>query len=145
MHRPHTVHKFTKTKTQMSISIYELFDDYKHPSPYVAFFNRVAAKQTVSSDADDTLFLVCIAISLLYGNPATMNYIELLDYVSRVMKPEDQWFYKRSPEFTRHKNTKVVTATSSYLNKNTIYVKDNFINMHEGISFIHLMLSEKIF
>ena len=63
------------------------------------------------------------------------------------MKPEDQWSYKRSPEywpvFTKHKNTTVATATSSYQNKNTIYVKDNFINTHEGISFIHLMLSEK--
>ena len=73
--------------------------------------------------------------------------MELLEYVSRVMKPEDQWSYKRSPEywpgFTKHKNTKVATATSSYLNKNTIYVKDNVINMHLGISFIHIMLSEK--
>ena len=48
----------------MSISIYEIFDDFKRPSPYVASSDRVAAKQTVSSDADDTLFLVCIAISL---------------------------------------------------------------------------------
>ena len=53
----------------MSISINEIFDDYKHQSPYVVSLdkaNRVAAKQTISSEAHtnmtDTLFLVCICL-----------------------------------------------------------------------------------
>ena len=70
----------------MSISIYGIFDVYKHPSPYVVSLdkvNRVAKKQTVSSEAHtnmaDTLFLVCYCYFnyfKLYGNSATMNYME---------------------------------------------------------------------
>ena len=83
----------------MSSSIYEIFDDYKHPSPYVVSLdkaNRVAAKQTVSSDAHTNMADFVLLFQLfkivwelcnneLYGTFAFI-FTFSKDYVSRAME-----------------------------------------------------------